>query len=59
MADPQWRAVLDETKDVIERLLKERLSLRAICRVTGVWLTWLQKYVNDLYASQPRQATVL
>ena len=45
--DPQWRAVTDETKALIERLLQERLSLRAICRVKGVSLTWLQKYVND------------
>ena len=50
---------MDDTKALIERLLQERLSLRAICRVTGVLLTWLQSYVNGLYADQPQQATVL
>lgn len=30
-----------EMKDLIKILLLERLSLRGICRVTGVSLTWL------------------
>ncbi len=59
VTDPQWRAVTDETKALIARLLQERLALRAICRVTGVSLTWLQTYVNRLYASQPQHATIL
>jgi transposase-like protein len=31
----------EELKDLIKVLLLERLSLRGICRVTGVSLTWL------------------
>jgi hypothetical protein len=33
--------VSDETRDLIERLLLERLSLRGICRAVGVGLKWL------------------
>ena len=41
--------VSDETKALVERLLGERLGLRAIARVTGVPRSWLQAFVNDLY----------
>lgn len=55
---PQWRAVSNETKALIDRLLLERLSLAGIARVTGVSERWLQSYVNALYAAQPRVAQV-
>ena len=37
------------TKDLIRRLLGERMSLRAIARVTGVSRSWLQGFVNALF----------
>jgi insertion element IS1 protein InsB len=46
---PQRGPVSAETKALIERLLGERLGLRAITRVTGVSRSWLQAFVNDLY----------
>jgi hypothetical protein len=33
----------------IERMLAERLSLRAIHRLTGRSRAWLQRFANDLY----------
>jgi len=36
------------TKDLIRRLLGERMGLRAIARVTGVSRSWLQGFVNAL-----------
>jgi len=33
--------VSDETRDLIERLLLERISLRGICRAVKVSLKWL------------------
>jgi transposase-like protein len=56
--NPQWRAITDETKAQIQKLLRERISLAGIVRVTGVSARWLQSYVNELYDQQPRQATV-
>jgi transposase-like protein len=35
-----------ETKQFIDKLLLERISLRGIARVTGVSWSWLQNYVN-------------
>ena len=39
----------DDRKDLIRRLLAERLALRAIARATGVSRSWLQGFVNALY----------
>src|SRR5688572_7010191 len=40
----------EEVKDLIKVLLLERLSLRGICRVTGVSLTWLLHFITELIA---------
>ncbi|MGH1434834.1 MAG: IS1 family transposase [Lewinella sp.] len=45
---PEW------LKFLIEKALKERLSLRAICRVFGVSLTWLQAFSHLLWEQTPR-----
>jgi transposase-like protein len=43
---PRAGPVPDETKDLIRRLLGERMSLRGIARVAGVSRSWLQTFVN-------------
>ena len=35
----------DETRALIERLRRERISLRGICRAVGVGLTWLLGFI--------------
>jgi insertion element IS1 protein InsB len=52
--NPEKGPISDATKELIKRLLLERMSLEAIARVTGVSTSWLQRFVNELYASQPR-----
>jgi IS1 family transposase/transposase-like protein len=47
-----------ETKQLIDKLLLERISLRRIARVTEVSLAWLQNYVNDKLSRIPRQIRV-
>ena len=54
--NPQQGPIPQATKDMIGRLLLERIPLAGICRVTGVSDTWLQNYVNALYESVPKQA---
>lgn len=54
----QQRVIGAGTKTLIDKLLLERLSLAAIARVAGVSERWLQSYVNDKYATVPRQVTV-
>jgi insertion element IS1 protein InsB len=58
VAEPVQRRVSDATKESIDRLLLERLSLAGIARATGVSPRWLQYYVNQKYAAVPRSVEV-
>lgn len=49
--NPAWKAISEDTKTLIDSLLLERMSLAAICRVSGVSKQWLQTYVNAKYAA--------
>lgn len=40
-------------KLIIKKALKERLSLRAICRIFGVSMTWLQSFAHLFWAQTP------
>lgn len=42
-------------KQLIDRLLLERISLRGIARVTQISWSWLSDYVNQRLAHIPRQ----
>jgi transposase-like protein len=55
---PAKTTVSEETKQLIDRLLLERISLRGIARVTQVSWSWLQDYVNQKLAQTPRQVKV-
>jgi transposase-like protein len=56
--DPQNKPINQATKELIDKLLLEKLSLAGIARVTGVSELWLQRYVNAKDATVPRQVTV-
>ena len=49
---PRKGPVPGDTKDLIRRLLAERMSLRAIARVAGVSRSWLQGFVNGVYRDE-------
>lgn len=53
VAHPRKGPISEEKQDLIRRLLLERLSLRAIVRTVGVSRSWLQRFVNTLYAQTP------
>ena len=53
VAKPRKGPVPEHKQDLIRKLLLERLSLRAIVRVVGVSRSWLQRFVNTLYAQTP------
>ncbi len=55
---PTIQPVDDSTRELIDKLLLERVSLRAIARVTGVSLRWLQYYVNQKYYQIPKSVEV-
>jgi hypothetical protein len=56
--NPTNKTVSDETKQLIDKLLLERISLRVIARVTGVIWSWLQNYVNNKFSQVPSQVKV-
>ncbi len=56
--NPKNKVIEQETKDLKDKLLLEKLPLAGIARVTGVSERWLQNYVNTLYACVPKQAEV-
>ncbi|MEN9460447.1 MAG: hypothetical protein RIS84_467 [Pseudomonadota bacterium] len=49
---PTKKYLSQETWAQIDKLLKEKLPLSGIARVTGISGTWLQRYVNRLYEKQ-------
>lgn len=46
------------TRQLIDKLLLERLALAAIARVTGVSERWLQMYVNQKFYETPKTIAV-
>ncbi len=56
---PSRQPIDQVTRDVIEKLLKERLALAAIARITGVSERWLQMYVNQKYNAIPQAVNVV
>ena len=49
----------EEKRDLIERLLLERISLRGICRVIGIGLKWLLGFIVNCFEALPDHLTVL
>ena len=56
--NPTNKVISSQTKDLIDRLLLEKISLAGIARSTGVSQKWLQDYVNNKYASIERTVKV-
>jgi transposase-like protein len=56
--NPSKTAISDETKNLVDKLLLERNSLKGIQRVVGVSASWLQNYVNNKYATTRREVEV-
>lgn len=51
---PQKKVIDSTTRELIDRLLLEKISLAGIARAVQVSEQWLQTYVNEKYASVPR-----
>src|SRR3954447_24820074 len=49
----EQRRVSAEHRALIERLLRERLSLRGICRAVGVGMKWLMAFLVECYRTAP------
>jgi IS1 family transposase len=53
VATAEDRRIADEQRTQIEHLLRERISLRGICRAVGVSLTWLLHFMVECFADCP------
>ncbi len=53
VASTEDRIISDEQRTVIEHLLRERISLRGICRAVGVSLTWLLHFMVERFTACP------
>ncbi|WP_240518829.1 hypothetical protein [Leptolyngbya sp. BC1307] len=58
VANPENKVISDETKSLIDKLLLEKIPMAGIASVVDVSEPWLQGYVNEKYASVPRQVNV-
>jgi len=47
--NPDIREITDEKKELIKRMLSEKISPAGICRVLGISQRWLQSYVDEIY----------
>ena len=56
--NPRKKVIDGVTRQLIDRLLLERISLAGIARAALVSEQWLQTYVNEKYAAVPRQVDV-
>lgn len=56
--NPQNKVIDQATKDLIDKLLFEKIPLAGIARVADVSEPWLQSYVNAKYQDVPRQVNV-
>ena len=56
--NPEKILISQEKRELIDRLLLERISLAGITRVVKVSERWLQTYVNEKYALVPREISV-
>jgi insertion element IS1 protein InsB len=53
VANATDRIISHEQRILIEHLLRERISLRGICRAVGVSLTWLLHFMVECFAACP------
>ncbi|EAZ93145.1 hypothetical protein CY0110_03714 [Crocosphaera chwakensis CCY0110] len=56
--NPRKRQITLAEKKQVKKLLLERISLRGITRTLEVSMTWLQKFINNLYRSVPLELKV-
>ena len=56
--NPKKKPISEEKKELIDRLLLERIPLAGIVRTTGVSASWLQSYVHEKYEQVPREVDI-
>lgn len=55
---PEKIFISAEKREIVDRLLLEKLSLAGICRALQISESWLQDYVKRKYAQVPQQVNI-
>jgi transposase-like protein len=56
--NPRHQPISKSTRELIDKLLLEKISLAGIVRATGVSERWLQSYVNQKLGAVKREVQV-
>ncbi len=51
--DATKRVIVEEQRTVVQRLLREKISLHGICRAMGVSIRWLMDFMVACFAAVP------
>ena len=55
---PTKKTISDETWELVDKLLLEKIPIAGIARVTGISEQWLQQYINDKYENIPQKIEI-
>ena len=58
MENPSRKPVDEARRNLVDKLLLERLDLVAVARGSGLSERWLQMYINQKYYQTPQQVEV-
>jgi hypothetical protein len=56
--NPRHQPISDAQKQLIDKLLLEKIPRAGICRASGVSKRWLQYYVNQKYYQWSKKANI-
>ena len=56
---PKKAPISEEKKELINKMLNERTSLRGICRVLRISFSTLQRYVNNVYSNVEKKVDTI
>ncbi len=57
--NPQNKVIPQETWDIADKLLLEKIPIAGISRVTGISEPWLQRYINRKYEKIPKKIDIV
>jgi transposase-like protein len=57
--NPTKKYIKDTEKELIKKLLLERISLEGICRVMDVSMPWLLRFLKETYEAVPNDLNVV
>ena len=57
--NPTKKIISQETWDLVDKLLLEKIPIAGISRVTGISEPWLQKYINNKYENIDQKVNVV